>query len=405
MSNGQAPELLRSDLDPRWVFALTVAAAYLYVFIAARAEFTPLELVANLGLGAVYLAWSLIGSWLHKRIGQRVGLGIYYVVASLLVLAIQWLGHGLLWLAMLPLIVQAVFDLPGPVWMSLAAILLVFGFMLPLKVVGGLEWLAVLQASIQFVPALVFVAVFSQVVAREHEARAEVERLAAELGAANGRLREYAAQAEELATARERNRLAREIHDTLGHYLTVINVQLEAAQAVIGTDRAKANDAVAKAQGLAKDGLAEVRRSVAALRALPVENRSLPEAVAALAEERRAAGIVVECVVLGTARRLPLPIEMALYRAAQEALTNVRKHARASRVDIALDYAAAAKVRLTVRDNGVGADDPADREGRFGLLGVRERAHLLGGEVQIVTTPGQGFRLEVEVPGEMAGGQ
>ena len=102
MSNGQAPELLRSDLDPRWVFALTVAAAYLYVFIAARAEFTPLELVANLGLGAVYLAWSLIGSWLHKRIGQRVGLGIYYVVASLLVLAIQWLGHGLLWLAMLP---------------------------------------------------------------------------------------------------------------------------------------------------------------------------------------------------------------------------------------------------------------------------------------------------------------
>jgi signal transduction histidine kinase len=253
------------------------------------------------------------------------------------------------------------------------------------------------------VPALVFVVIFGRVVARENEARAEVERLAAELNDANRKLREYAAQAEELATAKERNRLAREIHDTLGHYLTVINVQLEAAQAVMSTNPLKANDAVAKAQGLAREGLTEVRHSVAALRALPVEYRSLPEALAELAEECRAAGIVVNYTAQGKPRRLALPAEMALYRAAQEALTNVRKHARASRVDLTLDYAAAGKARLTVQDNGVGTDDPGDREGRFGLLGVRERAHLLGGEVQIVTTPGQGFRLEVEVPGEGAG--
>jgi signal transduction histidine kinase len=227
-----------------------------------------------------------------------------------------------------------------------------------------------------------------------------VERLAAELGEANRKLREYAAQAEELATAKERNRLAREIHDTLGHYLTVINVQLEAAQAVMEADRARSSAAVAKAQTLAKDGLSEVRRSVAALRASPVESRPLPDAVATLAEECRAGGLIVDYQVLGAPRRLSLPAETALYRAAQEALTNVRKHARASRVDVRLDYAATDKVRLVVNDNGVGAQSPDEAEGRFGLVGMRERLHLLGGEVCIVTEPGQGFKLEAEVPGE-----
>ena len=93
-----------------------------------------------------------------------------------------------------------------------------------------------------------------------------------------------------------------------------------------------------------------------------------------------------------------MPAEAALYRAAQEALTNVRKHARASRVDLRLDYAASAGVRLTVQDNGVGCQTSEDHEGRFGLLGMRERIHLLGGELRIQTAPGQGFRLEVDVP-------
>lgn len=405
MSKPQGSLIDGKNREASWALILTVVAAYLYALIAGHGGVTPLESVVNFGLVVVYSVWCLLESRVCERVGGLAGLSLYYGVASLLVIGIQWLGHGLLWLAMMPLVVQAVFTLPRWVWLTLTALLLVFGFALPFRVMAGLDWNAVLQASVEFVPALIFVVVFSRVVAREHEARAEVERLAAELGEANNRLREYAAQAEELATTKERNRMAREIHDTLGHYLTVMNVQLEAAQAVMNTDRAKANDAVAKAQALAKDGLAEVRRSVAALRALPVENRSLPEAVAALAEECRAAGLVVECAVRGAPRRLPLPVEMALYRAAQEALTNVRKHARASRVDVALDYTEAAKARLTVKDNGVGADRPAESEGHFGLLGVRERAHLLGGEVQIVTTPGQGFRLNMEVPGEIAAGE
>ena len=101
---------------------------------------------------------------------------------------------------------------------------------------------------------MVFVVVFTQIAVREREARAEVERLAAELTEANRKLREYADQVEELATARERNRLAREIHDSLGHYLTVVNVQIEAARAVID-DRDRALDVLRKAQLLTHEGL------------------------------------------------------------------------------------------------------------------------------------------------------
>jgi signal transduction histidine kinase len=389
-----------SGMHSGWLFGLTVALAYLFVFLFNRDEFTPLELAVDTALGAGYLLWALNSNRLCARLGPRRGHWVYYVGACVLLAAMQWLGRGLLWLALLPLTAQAVLDLPRRGWVAVMVVLLVFGWVVPFKVAAGLDWSPLLQASLQFIPALLFVAAFSGVVAREHAARTEVERLAAALGEANHQLREYAAQAEELATAKERNRLAREIHDTLGHYLTVINVQLEAAQALMDADRVRSGAAVAKAQALAKDGLAEVRRSVAALRASPIASRPLTEALAVLAEECRTGGIVVDYQVQGAPRRLPLPAETALYRTAQEALTNVRKHARASRVDLRLDYAAATDVRLMVQDNGVGAEDPASTEGRFGLLGMRERIQLLGGEVRIVTAPGQGFSLEVHVPGE-----
>jgi signal transduction histidine kinase len=400
MASREEPLTRRNDRETRWAFVLTVAAGYVYVLIAARDLFPPVTLAASIGLGIAYCAWSFLNHSLERRFGWRAGASVYYAVSSLLVIVIQWLGRGNLWLVMMPLIAQAVFELPRPAWLSLVAVMAGLAFLVPLKLAAGTSWSVLLSNSITFAPAVIFVIVFSRVWAREHAARAEVERLAAALGEANRKLREYAAQAEELATAKERNRLAREIHDTLGHYLTVINVQLEAAQAVMEVDRARSGEAVAKAQALAKDGLAEVRRSVAALRASPVESRPLAEAIAALAEECRAGGLIVDYQVQGVPRRLTLPAETALYRVAQEALTNVRKHARASRVDLRLDYAALDEVRLAVHDNGVGAKSPDDTEGRFGLVGMRERIHLLGGEVRIVTKPGQGFTLEVEVPGE-----
>src|SRR4030095_7099489 len=146
-----------------------------------------------------------------------------------------------------------------------------------------------------------------------------------------------------------------------------------------------------KAQALTQEGLAEVRHSVAALRASPTESGPLPEALAKLAEQWNAAGLRANFVVAGTTRSLTPQANLTLYRAAQEALTNVGKHAHASSVDLRLDYLDPGLVQLTVRDDGVGS---SNSEGGFGLLGVRERVQLLNGAVRVRTDSGKGFALE-----------
>src|SRR5258708_3470428 len=175
----------------------------------------------------------------------------------------------------------------SPLHGPLAAPLYLLG--LAYFLVGGLGWP---RNARFFAVGIVCVGVFSYFAISERASRAEVERLAAELQAANQKLREHAAQVEELATAKERNRLAREIHDSLGHYLTVINMQLEAAQVLAPADPERARAALGKAQSLAQEGLADVRRSVAALRADPVSGRPLTEAMAELVKESQAAGLV-----------------------------------------------------------------------------------------------------------------
>jgi signal transduction histidine kinase len=228
----------------------------------------------------------------------------------------------------------------------------------------------------------------------EQKAREHAEQLMLELEEANVQLAAYATQAEELAMTQERNRLAREIHDNLGHTLTIVNVQIEAAKVVMDSDPDRAMDALNKAQELAQKGLTGVRKSVAALRESPVSSRPLSEAIASLVKEAQSSGIVTEFKVTGEPQALEHKIALALYRAAQEGLTNVRRHARASRVDILLDFQPS-EVRLEVKDNGVGA---AETTGGFGLLGIRERMQLLGGRLEINTGVGKGFCLTASVP-------
>ncbi len=255
-------------------------------------------------------------------------------------------------------------------------------------------WSAALVNGLTVIIMIFFVAVFADMRLKEQQARERAERLMVELEEANVQLAAYATQAEELAMTQERNRLAREIHDSLGHYLTIVNVQIEAAKVVMDSDPDRALDAMDKAQELAQKGLNRVRESVAALRESPVSNRPLDEAIAALVQETGSSGIVTEFKVAGEPQALEDKVALALYRAAQEALTNVRKHARASRVDVLLDFRPD-EVRLEVKDNGVGA---AETTGGFGLLGVRERMQLLGGSLETSTGAGKGFCLTASVP-------
>jgi signal transduction histidine kinase len=251
-----------------------------------------------------------------------------------------------------------------------------------------------------FSSAIFFVAVFSEIMLREQKARREVQTLADKLSTANQKLREYSMQVELLAATQERNRLAREIHDGLGHYLTVVNVQIRAAQAVMLQNPTGANDALAKAQTMTEDALADVRRSVAALRGDSLLAGPLPEMVQQLVDETSASGLVGNFEIQGQVRALAPQVEMTLYRVVQESLTNVRKHALASQVEVGLEFRQES-VRLLIQDNGIGAvQETAEHSppGSFGLFGLRERVQLLGGTVVVQTAPKSGFCIQVEIP-------
>jgi signal transduction histidine kinase len=228
------------------------------------------------------------------------------------------------------------------------------------------------------------------------------ENLERSRAALESSLAERARRSRELGVAEERNRLAREIHDTLAQGLTALTLQLEMADALLDADPGRTRSSIQRALQLARDSLQEARRSVLDLRAAPLDGKSLPDALQRLAEQF-ADEHDIRCTVHteGLGERLPARLEAGLYRLAQEALTNVAKHARADQVSVTLARAGEG-LSLIVEDDGVGFDPAvpvaAGPSGGFGLAGMRERAALLGGELLITSRPGQGTRLEIRIP-------
>ncbi len=378
-----------------WAFVVVVAVAYLSLLFQTDVIFTPGRVALLLGLGLIY---TLIGTYVFEtRIydGSHRATLAYFAVQWLLAASILWLGQlaGAMWLLLLPLVSHGMvlLDHGGGVVIS-ALVLLTFGGLVSI----GNGWRVGVSAMLSFAPGVVFIALFTHMAESESRARDEVERLAGDLQDAYDALARYAVQAEELATEKERTRLAREIHDSLSHYLTAINMQLEVARAVQGDDTMQVRMILDRAQALTKEGLQEVRRSVAMLRTSPLEGRSLTVLIEALLDACRAADIEARLDVAGDPRPLAPQIDLALYRAAQEALTNVRKHAQARHVGVTLTYTPEA-VALQVQDDGIGA---AGHESGFGLVGLRERVHLLGGEFHMTSEPGQGLALHVRFTGE-----
>ena len=371
-------------------FVIVVCASYVSAtaaIIYSRRSVPAWEATVLIAGGAAYLAVGTYGFAICRRSGSLLAGVAYFVVQLLLASTLILLrgSTGELSLILLPLAGQSALLLPLP-GMIPVCVLIYLTLVMPFIVRS--RWVDAIVIAVVYGTGIVFVVVFTRVAASEREARTGLAK-------ANQLLRDHAAQVEELATTKERNRLAREIHDSLGHYLTVVNVQIGAAQAILEQDRPRALDHLSKAQALTQEGLREVRDSVAALRASPIESRPLPEALAKLAEQWNAAGLSTRLAVEGTIRPLTPQVDRTLYRAAQEALTNVGKHAHAARVDLHLDYRDDRSVQLSVKDDGVGSDNS---EGGFGLLGVRERVQLLGGAVRVGTNSGKGFTMEVELP-------
>jgi two-component system, NarL family, sensor kinase len=205
----------------------------------------------------------------------------------------------------------------------------------------------------------------------------------------------------EAGAAEERNRLAREIHDTLAQGLSATALQLETAEALLESDGApeRVRAAVRRALETTRENLREARRSVLDLRGAQLQGRSLAEAIAELCTSapERADGVRVEFRSIGAARPVPARVETALYRVAQEALSNALRHANAKQISVQLS-AEPKRIMLSVTDDGVGFEVCKPRDGHFGLVGMRERVRLLGGEICVYSRDGAGTHVEAVVP-------
>jgi len=225
-------------------------------------------------------------------------------------------------------------------------------------------------------------------------------KLEATLAENEGLHRQLLAQAREAGILDERQRLAREIHDTLAQGLTGIITQLEAAGQP-GRPAAERERHHAAALRLAREGLSEARRSVHAMRPEPLEEAGLPEALAGAARSwSELTGVPAQVTTTGTVWPVPAEVETALLRTAQEALANVAKHAAASRVGLTLSYLGD-EVALDVRDDGVGGAAPvrvpSPRNG-FGLTAMRQRVEGLAGTLDIESEPGAGTAICARLP-------
>ncbi|MGF2036353.1 MAG: sensor histidine kinase [Nostoc sp. CmiVER01] len=247
----------------------------------------------------------------------------------------------------------------------------------------------ILNSSLVFGLSLVFVLLMMNAVLSERQSR---EKLAI----ANEKLRQYAMQIENQATLEERNRIAREIHDSLGHSLTALNLQLETALKLWQANPGKAETFLATAKELGSKALKDVRESVSTMRLNPLQEQSLERAIASLSENFHRSNGILPIYQINLQHPLPPEINTAIYRITQESLTNISKYAYATEVKLEL-ATNRGNLRLIIQDNGRGFDLGQNTTG-FGLHSMRDRTLALGGEFNINSTPGSGCKVTVNIP-------
>lgn len=239
-----------------------------------------------------------------------------------------------------------------------------------------------------------FVVALSTAINDARAARDRATRLIDELAAAHDELGRYAARVHTLAVAEERTRMARELHDTVGHHLTVIKVGLENAERYRAHDPEAAWQDVRQAKTLTVGALQEVRRGVRAMRPPALDGRRGADALRELARSFDGVGLTVEIGVDGQERLLDEAREILLFRVVQESLTNALRHSGGTAVAVRLGFTPGA-VRLSIADDGKGAESA---EHGFGLSSLAERVREAGGRLQTGDRDGGGFQVLVEMP-------
>ena len=390
-----------SSLRETTPFFVVVTIVMIGLYVAALTGFgedrTPLRVGALTGLMIVHLTlyWCLL--LLPERLSTYVG---FLVVQSVLAFVLTLLiGQAMLSMGLYaPLVGLAVGSLRNLRWTVLAIVGIVLlatlnVFLLPESMVPiGWFWMAV--------PVILFVVVYVELYSRQSEAREESQRLLKELETAHVQLSEYAAQVEDLTLANERQRLARELHDTLAQGLVGLILQLEAVSSHLKNENPeRAQEIVQQSMSRARSTLADARRAIGDLR----EMQALPDDLAEIIRMEvkrftKATGISCEVDAVEVGDVSERTSEHA-QRIVAEALINVARHAQAQQVWVSLSSGSDC-LHISIRDDGTGFDlkEQTPTSGHYGLLGMRERARLAGGKLHIISTPGSGTAVELILP-------
>ena len=324
---------------------------------------------------------------------------VYLAIQTALIIGGMLLYYELDFFAILfmPLGGQAMFVLPrrkAIAWIVVFSLAIVIGqftqFTFPNSVPFTFLYLA----------GLFFVASFSTAMLRTHEARIQSDRLLDELQRAHRQLQEFAGQAEELATAKERNRLARELHDSVAQTLYGLTLQAEAAARELNAGRAdKATEQLREIRDSAQQSLQETRLLIFELRPPILEQEGLVAALRARLESVESRSGLKTQIQLQEVNQLPAKVEAGLYGISNEALNNILKHARATVIKVVLKKEFN-KIVLEIQDNGIGFDTAStEAQSGMGLSGMKERVEQFGGELQI-TSGANGTTIRIEVMNE-----
>ena len=376
-------------------YAIVVLTSYFIAFTEIDGISSG-SIIVMISLGVSYITIGIYGySFIQNKDNYHLQITYYFVqmISAGLIIYLAKVS-GLIALIFFPLIGQSV----TIKYKRLFLLVNIFICLIYIFSLGfGIQSNDVLLNEVPaFIIGQILIITFMKMVIDEQNARKELELAANDLSSANRRLKEYAQQIEELATSKERNRLAREIHDGLGHYLTTIFMQIEATNLLIKNNPQKASLFLMKAERLTKVALDDVRRSVETLKGKKEDFLSLPEKINYLFENLISETIESDFLIIGTPRKLSIQCELTLYRAVQEMINNTIKHSRATKINSYLKYnPEEKKVTLYYKDNGIGSDNPS---GGFGLISMKERVKLLNGDLRISSNIDQGFCVNIEIP-------
>ncbi|HSF83713.1 MAG TPA: sensor histidine kinase [Anaerolineales bacterium] len=397
MQSYSSPEIPRAARDPHfftWLLTLFIGILYFWTWNENPAIRQPLPLTIFTALMVIHV----ILHWQIMRLIEKPKVIFWYILLQgLLVFAICWMGGQLpLIFALYLALLGETVGILGPNLRALLAsvfyLLLAFINIQPL-----LDSASVRRELLGLAPLVFFMLIFVIMYRRQLEARQQAQSFADKLESANRQLAEYAARVEELTLTAERQRMARELHDTLSQGLTGLVLQLEAIKAHLEAGRGeRAAEIIDHSLARARSTLAESRAAIDDLRSSPA---SLPEAIR-LKTERFTQATGIPCALslcLGD-NTLPANTGDHLLSVLNEALANVTRHAQAGQIWVRLE-AVKDHLELEIRDDGQGFDpETVTGVGHYGLLGMRERARLLDGTLKIESGHGQGTCIRLFLP-------